>query len=348
MNAVKTAFPTIPAIPASADPLRGTPEILYRDAALLVVDKPAGLLTVPGRGEDKQDCLSARLQAEFADALIVHRLDMHTSGVVVLARGKEMQRRLSSQFANRQVEKRYVAVVAGELLVAPVARPQGTGTRLLAALAEQGTPAVWAHGDLPRTRAFARANGWRRVRLLHKMSRPLLPDDDAEIALPQGFSLRSFTPGDADAWLAVNGRASADHPEQGRVTRADLDRLLAQPWFDPAGLLLLVDDATGDLAGSHWTKVDPQERAPGTDGRATAAGEVYVVAVDPAYHGRGLAVPLTAAGLAHLARRGLRAVVLYVDGDNDRALRTYRRLGFTDLEVHAQYRRVPAAAKMEP
>jgi tRNA pseudouridine32 synthase/23S rRNA pseudouridine746 synthase len=118
MNAVKTAFPTIPAIPASADPLRGTPEILYRDAALLVVNKPAGLLTVPGRGEDKQDCLSARLQAEFADALIVHRLDMHTSGVVVLARGKEMQRRLSSQFANRQVEKRYVAVVAGELLVA--------------------------------------------------------------------------------------------------------------------------------------------------------------------------------------------------------------------------------------
>ncbi|HPF81139.1 mycothiol synthase [Nostocoides australiense] len=237
---------------------------------------------------------------------------------------------------------------AGELFVAPVARRQGIGTRLLAALAEQGTPAVWAHGDLPRTRAFARANGWRRVRLLHKMSRPLLPDDDAEIALPQGFSLRSFTPGDEDAWLAVNGRAFADHPEQGRVSRTDLDRLLAQPWFDPAGLLLLVDDATGDLAGSHWTKVDPQERAPGTDGRATAAGEVYVVAVDPAYHGRGLAVPLTAAGLAHLARRGLRAVVLYVDGDNDRALRTYRRLGFTDLEVHAQYRRVPAAAKMEP
>jgi tRNA pseudouridine32 synthase/23S rRNA pseudouridine746 synthase len=93
----------------------GAPEILYADATLLVVNKPAGLLSVPGRGEDKQDCLSGRLQGEFPDALIVHRLDMHTSGLLVLARGREMQRRLSSQFAERQVDKRYVALVAGRL-----------------------------------------------------------------------------------------------------------------------------------------------------------------------------------------------------------------------------------------
>jgi tRNA pseudouridine32 synthase/23S rRNA pseudouridine746 synthase len=110
-----TAVPATLAAARCSDLGPGAIEILYGDAALLVVNKPAGLLAVPGRGEDKQDCLSRRVQAEFPDALIVHRLDMHTSGVLVLARGKEMQRRLSSQFAERQVNKRYVALVAGRL-----------------------------------------------------------------------------------------------------------------------------------------------------------------------------------------------------------------------------------------
>lgn len=79
-------------------------------------DKPSGLLAVPGRGPDKQDCLSARAQAAFPDALVVHRLDMATSGIVVMARGPEAQRALSTAFEKRRVHKRYVAVVAGELL----------------------------------------------------------------------------------------------------------------------------------------------------------------------------------------------------------------------------------------
>ncbi|HMW55613.1 MAG TPA: pseudouridine synthase [Accumulibacter sp.] len=87
--------------------------IVYFDASLLVVNKPTGLLSVPGRGEDKQDCLAGRVQAEYPEALIVHRLDMATSGLLVLARGKTMERRLGTQFANRQVDKRYVAVVKG-------------------------------------------------------------------------------------------------------------------------------------------------------------------------------------------------------------------------------------------
>jgi tRNA pseudouridine32 synthase/23S rRNA pseudouridine746 synthase len=91
-------------------------DIVYIDDSLLVVSKPAGLLAVPGRGEDKQDCLSARLQQEFPDALVVHRLDMSTSGLMVFARGAEMQRRLSNMFRDREVEKRYVAVVAGTLI----------------------------------------------------------------------------------------------------------------------------------------------------------------------------------------------------------------------------------------
>jgi tRNA pseudouridine32 synthase/23S rRNA pseudouridine746 synthase len=90
-------------------------DLLHCDDSLLVVNKPAGLLAVPGRGEDKQDCLFARVQLKFPDALVVHRLDMATSGLMVFARGAEMQRRLSQMFREREVEKRYVAVVADKL-----------------------------------------------------------------------------------------------------------------------------------------------------------------------------------------------------------------------------------------
>ncbi len=91
------------------------PELVFQDGSLLVAQKPAGMLAVPGRGEDKQDCVASRVQAEFPDALIVHRLDMATSGLMVFARGKEMQRKLSSAFHDRKVEKCYVALVKGEL-----------------------------------------------------------------------------------------------------------------------------------------------------------------------------------------------------------------------------------------
>jgi len=89
--------------------------LLYIDDALIVAEKPAGLLAVPGRGEAGRDNLATRVQALHADALVVHRLDMATSGLMLLARGAEMQRRLSRAFAERQVAKAYVAVVEGVL-----------------------------------------------------------------------------------------------------------------------------------------------------------------------------------------------------------------------------------------
>jgi tRNA pseudouridine32 synthase / 23S rRNA pseudouridine746 synthase len=90
-------------------------DVVYVDDSLLVVDKPSGLLAVPGRGPGKQDCLSARVQVHYPDALVVHRLDMDTSGLMVMARGALKQRVLSRAFAARAVTKRYVAVVAGRL-----------------------------------------------------------------------------------------------------------------------------------------------------------------------------------------------------------------------------------------
>jgi len=88
--------------------------LLFCDDALLAVDKPAGLLAVPGRGPDKQDCVAARVQAVFADALVVHRLDEATSGVMLFGRGADLQRALSLAFAERRVGKRYEAVVQGQ------------------------------------------------------------------------------------------------------------------------------------------------------------------------------------------------------------------------------------------
>lgn len=88
-------------------------QLLHADEQLLVLNKPSGLLSVPGRGSDKQDCLASRVQAEYADALVVHRLDMETSGLLLMARGAEAQRALSRQFEQRSVGKRYLAVVEG-------------------------------------------------------------------------------------------------------------------------------------------------------------------------------------------------------------------------------------------
>ncbi len=89
--------------------------LIHADHNLLVANKPSGLLSVPGRGEHKQDCLIARIQVDYPDALIVHRLDCDTSGLLVIARGKAMHRSLSILFQSREVEKRYVAVVDGQL-----------------------------------------------------------------------------------------------------------------------------------------------------------------------------------------------------------------------------------------
>jgi mycothiol synthase len=238
-------------------------------------------------------------------------------------------------------------VASAELVVAPQDRRQGLGRALLEAVLEGHRAArVWAHGNLPAARALAGSAGLTVVRELHKMSRPLLEDDAEALAppLPPGFRSRPFEPGrDEAAWLRVNAAAFAHHPEQGRLTQDDLSERMAQPWFDPAGLILVTtdeppDDAPDDVVAFHWTKVDPEQTS-GLD-PTRPAGEVYVVGVDPAYQGRGLARPLTALGLAHLATLGLPEVVLYVDGDNHPAIRTYTTLGFRSIMVDVMYSRV--------
>jgi len=211
-----------------------------------------------------------------------------------------------------------------DLVVAPDARGHGLGTRLLTAAGDEVSRG-WSHGDHPAAAALAARFGFIRARELWVMRRPLA---DLPPLGGSDVTLRSWTPDDADALLAVNAAAFADHPEQGAMDAANLAERMGEPWFRAEDLLLALD---GDrLLGFHWTKRHD-----------ATTGEVYVVAVAPEAAGRGLGKHLTLAGLHHLADAGLTEVLLYVDADNPRAVRLYEGLGFTHAptDTHVQYAR---------
>ena len=231
------------------------------------------------------------------------------------------------------------ADASSELVVAPTARRRGIGTTLLArldalVLDPPRRLAVWAHGDLPAARALAARAGLTVVRELWQMRLDLTARRAGgpahAPALPAGVAVRGFVPGqDEDAWLRLNTRAFAHHPEQGRMTRADLDAREREPWFDPAGLLLAERD--GQLLAAVWTKVHP------ADGATEAVGELYVVGVDPDAQGLGLGTAVTALALDHLTGAGLRTAILYTEADNAPAVRTYTRAGFERSAVDVMF-----------
>ena len=147
----------------------------------------------------------------------------------------------------------------------------------------------------------------------------------------RGYQVRAYSEGDKEEFLRVNSRAFAWHPEQGRLASEGLHERFAEPWYDPEGFLIL--EADGRIAGFCWTKVhdDPP------------VGEIYAIAVDPDFAGRGLGLPLTHAGLEYLHRqRGMDAGMLYVESDNAAANRIYQKLGFRLAQVNRAYRAVIA------
>jgi mycothiol synthase len=237
------------------------------------------------------------------------------------------------------------------VVVAPSARGRGVGRALAEALLEEAAGdevTAWSHGNHPAARRLAASLGLERERDLWVMRRPLsepLPPADPAAA---GVVVRPFRLGeDEDAWLALNAEAFAGHPEQGAMTRTDLEARTAEPWFDPEGFFVAEPaDVPGfaqanemvespSLLGFHWTKVHDDRH-----------GEVYVLGVSPAAQGMGLGRVLTLTGLHHLAGRGLEEVILYVEADNAPAIAVYEGLGFThaDTDTDVMYRRPAGAA----
>ena len=220
-----------------------------------------------------------------------------------------------------------------ELVTAPGARWQGLGSALAERALEsrQGPWAAWSHGDHPAARRLAARHGFEPTRSLWVMR--LAPGHDVPVREPPaGVELRAFRGGDEAGVLAANAAAFADHPEQGALDRAGFDQRAAEPWFDPAGLIVAERD--GEVVGFHWTKTHdaPVGTAP--------HGEVYVIGVAPSMQGSGLGVALLDAGIEHLRSRGYGEVLLYVEADNP-AVRLYERAGFTHdpADTHVQYTR---------
>jgi mycothiol synthase len=230
----------------------------------------------------------------------------------------------------------YCQVLDGqmEMVVAPAQRRCGIGQMIITCVLRQvaGDLLVWAHGDLPGSRLLARAVGAQPQRYLLRMGRGLTdwPVPQTPLAAP----LRTFQPGqDEAAWLAVNAAAFVNHPEQGRITQTDLAARMAEPWFEPTGLILAPAPpefaqlaVPMPLAGFVWTKVKG------------LVGEIYVIGVHPACQGHGLGRRLLMAGLDDLAKRGADQVILYVEGSAEAALALYRSLGFVVLDQSVQYR----------
>jgi mycothiol synthase len=181
--------------------------------------------------------------------------------------------------------------------------------------------------DDPAVAAF----GFRPERDLFQMLVALpLPAD--VVAATRPVETRAFEPGrDDEAWLSVNNRAFAGHPEQGNWTVDRLREREASEWFDPAGFLVAPDPTGGGsgLLGSCWTKIHRHH--------TPALGEIYVISVDPSRHSQGWGRALTVAGLQWLSGQGLSVGMLYTDAANTAAVALYRSLGFTVDHVDRSY-----------
>ena len=213
-----------------------------------------------------------------------------------------------------------------ELVVHPDDRRQGRGAELLQRLVDEteGPLLFWAHGDHPGSRVLAARFALAETRRLLQQ-RADVPAEPRAPRLRDADRVASFRPGvDDEAWLDLNARAFADHPEQGSLVQADLDARQAESWFDADDFLLLW---RGDhLLAFCWLKLDEGQ-----------PGEFYAVGVSPDHQGERLGGAVVDAGFARLAERGAGTAALYVEGDNTAALRLYAARGFTDHAVDVQY-----------
>lgn len=268
--------------------------------------------------------------------------------------GTEGYRHLVSELGGKLVGVASVdSADVAEIAVHPDARRQRVATSMLRELGSridgERQVSIWSHGDLAAAQGFADRRGARTVRELLKMSvdcsastaegsrrEDLLAGRDAarQTAEKEGLTVldypsacEEFGEQKVDAeWLRVNNEAFAWHPEQGGWDEGKLRRAREVDWFDPEGVLFLFDG--DECLGVHWTK------RPDGDSH----GEVYVVCLADAARGRGLGAPMTYLGVGFLIDGGAEAVDLYVEGDNQPAVATYRKMGFDVVHRDVVYR----------
>lgn len=223
-----------------------------------------------------------------------------------------------------------------QLVVDPDSRRRGVATAMIRALgfdprdpdgshrlAQGFSLRMWSFGDLPAARALTSTLGYRPVRELLVMAREL-GNDLPEVSTPPGVTIRTFREADLPDVVRVNARAFAAHPEQGAMTDQDLRERMAEPWFDPEGLLIAT--RADRVIGFHWTKRHD-----------ATTGEVYVIGVDPEAAAGGVGRALLHRGLAHLTERGARRVILYVEGDQRYVVDLYASTGFTVANRDVMY-----------
>lgn len=218
-----------------------------------------------------------------------------------------------------------------ELVVAPEHRTGDVVGDLIESLAcdvGHGDMILWSRADY--VTEAATAGGWAGERVLWEMRRAL-PLVGAAAAV-SGFRFTTFRMGvDGDAWLEANNVTFAGHPENGEMTRRDLEDRMGQPWFDPEGFFLAWEDDR--LVGSCWTKI-----------HAAGMGEIYIIGVIPGWEGRGLGRALVDLGLDYLSRsKHATEAMLYVEAANRRATRLYKTLGFEVTGTVVAYRYAPNA-----
>lgn len=190
-----------------------------------------------------------------------------------------------------------------------------------------GTVNWWVYEPTSAHLELADSASMTQARTLYQMRRSLPAERHATVAT------RAFVPGDDDdAWLSVNNRAFADHSEQGGWTITTFCQRQNEDWFEPEGFRLHERD--GRLAAFCWTKVHHPD--PDID-HGGDLGEIYVIAVDPDFHGLGLGSELTLAGLDHLTELGITTALLYVDAQNEGAVAMYRNLGFSVHSTNAAF-----------
>lgn len=262
--------------------------------------------------------------------------DQATRVATTTPAGQEVEARLSGSAGAGWSLDYPVAPATGRQVGDPELAARLVRTALAAAADDGGGPVtLWIPRPDEDREAVAAGAGLAPGRVLYEMRRPL-PVDEAARKGAAPLDTRAFRPGaDEEAWLAVNNRAFAWHPEQGNWDLETLRAHEAEGWFDAEGFR--VHETEGRLDGFCWTQVHAD-----TD---PVLGEIYVIAADPSAAGGGFGRRLVLAGLDHLAAAGITTGMLYTDADNVRAVKLYVDMGFV---VHSLLQAftgtVPAAA----